>query len=55
MSALVVRVDFGLSAACPVRGNPGNAGYPGYPGLPVEGIGLDAIQAPKPEPRMRHF
>ena len=39
---------YGLkSAACQVRGNLGNAGCPD---LPIEGIGLDAIQASKLEP-----
>jgi hypothetical protein len=28
----------------------GNLGNAGFPVLPVEGIGLDVIQAPKPEP-----
>ena len=32
----VIRVDFGVPAACPVRGNLGNAGCPV---LPVQGIG----------------
>jgi hypothetical protein len=45
MSDPVIRVDSGMSAACPVGGNLGNAGCPV---LPVEGIGLDMIQAPKP-------
>ena len=35
----VNRVDFGMSAACPVGGKLGNAGCPV---LPVEGISLDA-------------
>ena len=30
----------------------GNLGGAGCPFLPVEGIGLDVIQAPKPEPRI---
>jgi hypothetical protein len=38
-----------MSAACPVRG--GNLGNAGCLVLPVEGSGLDLIQAPKPEPR----
>jgi transposase len=41
-----------MSAACPVRGNLGNAGCPV---LPVEGIGLDVIQAPKREPRIMRY
>jgi hypothetical protein len=41
-----------MSAACPVRGNLGNAGCPV---LSVEGIGLDLIQAPKPEPRTMRY
>jgi hypothetical protein len=41
-----------MSAACPVLGNLGNAGCPA---LPVEGIGLDVIQAPKPEPRIMRY
>jgi hypothetical protein len=32
-----------------------NLGSAGCPGLPVEGIGLDAIQAPKPEPRIMRY
>jgi hypothetical protein len=40
----VIRVDFGMSASCPVRGVISeNAGCPV---LPVEGVGLDVIQAP---------
>jgi hypothetical protein len=41
----IIRVDFGMSATCPVTG--GNLGNAGCPVLPVEGIGLDVIQAPK--------
>jgi hypothetical protein len=41
-----------MSAACPVGGNLGNVGFPV---LPVEGIGLDMIQAPKPEPRIMRY
>ena len=32
-----------------------NLGSAGCPGLPVEGIGLDVIQAPKPEPRIMRY
>ena len=32
-----------------------NLGSAGCPGLPVEGIGLDVIQAPKPEPRIVRY
>jgi hypothetical protein len=40
----VIRVDFGMSASCPVWGVISeNAGCPV---LPVEGVGLDVIQAP---------
>ena len=46
----VIRVDFGMSAICPVGGNPGNAGCPV---LPVEGIGLDVIQASSEYDRWR--
>jgi hypothetical protein len=46
------RVGFGMSAAGPVGGNPGNAGCPV---LPFEGIGLDVIQTPKPEPRIMRY
>src|ERR1700682_1396080 len=42
--------------ACPqhvrLGGNLGNAGCPG---LPVEGSGLDVVQAPKPEPRIMRY
>ena len=32
-----------------------NLGSAGCPGLPVEGIGFDVIQAPKPEPRIMRY
>src|SRR6266849_10929310 len=34
---------------------PGNLGNAGCPVLQVEGIGLDVIQAPKPEPRIMRY
>jgi hypothetical protein len=49
----VIRVGFGKSAACSVRG--GNLGNAGCPVLPVEGIGLDVIQAPRREPRIMRY
>src|SRR5258708_26340030 len=53
------RVFFGAFAsilACPrhVRSG-GNLGNAGCPVLPVEGIRLDVIQAPKPEPRIMQY
>jgi hypothetical protein len=48
----VIPDRIGPSASCPVRGNLGNAGCPV---LPVEGIGLDVIQAPKREPRIMRY
>ncbi len=44
----VLRVDFGMSASCPVRR--GNLGNTCCAVLSVEGIGLDVIQAARPEP-----
>ena len=41
-----------MSASCPVRDNLSRAGYPV---LPVEGTGLDVIQAPKPEPGVMRY
>jgi transposase len=41
-----------MSGICPVTGNLGN---PDPPVLPVEGIGLDVIQTPKPEPRIMRY
>ncbi|MDB5604196.1 MAG: transposase [Bradyrhizobium sp.] len=52
VSSGVIRVDFGMSGICPVTGNLGN---PDPPVLPVEGIGLDVIQTPKPEPRIMRY
>src|ERR1700738_5052093 len=48
----VILDRIGLFSSCPVLGNLGNAGCPV---LPVEGIGLDVIQAPKPEPRIMRY
>src|SRR5665213_819905 len=44
---------FGMSGICPLTG--GNLGSAGPPVLPVEGIGLDVIQASKPEPRIMRY
>ena len=48
--------SFASILACPrhvrLGGNLGNAGCPV---LPVEGVGLDVIQAPKPEPRIMRY
>ena len=49
----VIRVDFGMSGICPLTG--GDLGSTGPPVLPVEGIGLDVIQASKPEPRIMRY
>src|SRR6266446_9667217 len=49
MFAWVIRVDFACPRHVRLGGNLGNAGCPV---LPVEGSGLDVIQAPKPEPRI---
>ena len=48
--------SFASILACPqhVRLG-GNLGYAGCPVLPVEDIGLDVIQAPKPEPRIMRY
>jgi hypothetical protein len=47
MSESGIRVDLGMSAAIR-QGNPGNAGCPV---LPVDGTGLDVIQALKRDQR----
>jgi hypothetical protein len=48
----VVRVDLACRQHVRLRGNLRNAGRPA---LPVEGIGLDVIQAPKRGPRIMRY
>src|SRR5271170_1051779 len=48
----VIRVHFGCPGDVRLRGNLGSTGPPV---LPVEGIGLDVIQASKPEPRIMRY
>jgi hypothetical protein len=48
----VIRLDFGRRRHVRLGRDLGNAGCPV---LPVEGIGLDVVQSPNPEPRIMRY
>ena len=48
----VIRADFGMSEICPVTGNPGSISPPVFP---VEDVGVDLIQARRPDRRHKTF